>query len=209
MRPHRQQPTKLLCPWDSPGKNTGVGFHFLFQCMKVKSESEVAQSCPTLSNPWTAAHQAPPSMGFSRQEDWSGLPLPFSGRKGYSRWKTSSQLILFDGIAKCTWKILNQYLYSFCCRIPFGKDAQAYTNPRSLQCFHWLYYMIEIYSVDSVPKVLSGVFTGFKFSMDKIFYLLPCERSWLPSSALPGHWFEYLFHLSVYNLSTVLMHGYG
>ena len=45
--PHRQQPTRLPCPWDSPGKNTGVGFHFLLQCMKVKSESEVAQSCPT------------------------------------------------------------------------------------------------------------------------------------------------------------------
>ena len=53
--------------------------------MKVKSESEVAQSCPTLSSPpgssslaipWTAAYQAPPSMGFSRQEYWSGVPLP-------------------------------------------------------------------------------------------------------------------------------------
>ena len=62
-------------PWDSPGKNTGVGCHFLFQCMKVKSESEIAQSCPTLSDPWTAAHQAPLSMGFSRQEYWSGSPL--------------------------------------------------------------------------------------------------------------------------------------
>ena len=39
------------CPWDSPGKNTGVGCHFLLQCMKVKSESEVTKSCPTLSNP--------------------------------------------------------------------------------------------------------------------------------------------------------------
>ena len=48
---HRQQPTKLPRPWDSPGKNTGVGCHFLLQCMKVKSESEVAQSCPTLSDP--------------------------------------------------------------------------------------------------------------------------------------------------------------
>ena len=51
VRPHRQQPTRLLCPWDSPGKNTGVGCHFLLQCMKVKSEREVAQSCPTLSDP--------------------------------------------------------------------------------------------------------------------------------------------------------------
>ena len=153
MRPHRQQPTGLPCPWDSPGKNTGVGCHFLLQCMEVKNESEVAQFSPTLSDamdcsppgssvhgilvdakslqscltlwnpidgrppgspvpgilqartlewvaisfsnawkwkvkvpllrclrllatPWTAAHQAPPSMGFSRQEYWSGVPLP-------------------------------------------------------------------------------------------------------------------------------------
>ena len=117
LRPHRQQPTRLPHPWDSPGKNTGVGCHFLLQCRKVKSESEVAQSCPTLSDPmdcslpgssnhgifqarvldWgamlllllscfsrvrlcatpeTAAHQAPPSLGFSRQEHWSGLPFP-------------------------------------------------------------------------------------------------------------------------------------
>ena len=49
--PHRRQPTRLPCPWDSPGKNTGVDCHFLLQCMKVKSESEVAQSCPTLRDP--------------------------------------------------------------------------------------------------------------------------------------------------------------
>ena len=50
VRPQRRQPTRLPRPWDSPGKNTGVGCHFLLQCMKVKSESEVAQSCPTLSD---------------------------------------------------------------------------------------------------------------------------------------------------------------
>ena len=70
--------TRLLCPWDSPGKNTGVGCHFLLQCMKVKSEkwkwsrSVVSDS----TTPWTAAYQAPPSMEFSRQESWSGVPLP-------------------------------------------------------------------------------------------------------------------------------------
>ena len=75
VRPHRWQPTRGPRPWDSPGKNTGVGCHFLLQCMKVKSESEVAQSCPTLRDPWTAAYQAPLSTGFSRQEYWSGVPL--------------------------------------------------------------------------------------------------------------------------------------
>ena len=51
VRPSRRQPTRLRHPWDSPGKNTGVGCHFLLQCTKVKSESEVAQSCPTLRDP--------------------------------------------------------------------------------------------------------------------------------------------------------------
>ena len=76
VQPHGQQPTRLSHPWDSPGKNTGVSRHFLLQCMKVKSESEVAQLCPTLATPWPAAYQAPPSMGFSRQKYWSGVPLP-------------------------------------------------------------------------------------------------------------------------------------
>ena len=51
VQPHRWQPTRLRHLWDSPGKNTGVGYHFLLQCMKVKSESEVTQSCPTLRDP--------------------------------------------------------------------------------------------------------------------------------------------------------------
>ena len=72
--PHRRQPTRLPRPWDSPGKNTGLGCHFLFQCMKVKVKS---LSCVRLlETPWTAAYQAPPSMGFSRQKYWSGVPLP-------------------------------------------------------------------------------------------------------------------------------------
>ena len=51
VRPHGQQPTRLPCPWDSPGKNTGVGCHFLLQGIKVKSEREVAQLCLTLRDP--------------------------------------------------------------------------------------------------------------------------------------------------------------
>ena len=66
--------TRLPRPWDSPGKNTGVGCHLPLQCMKVKSESEVAQSCPTLSDPMDCSLPGSPSMGFSRQEYWSGVP---------------------------------------------------------------------------------------------------------------------------------------
>ena len=73
VRPHRRQPTKVPRPWDSPGKNTGVGCHFLLQCIKV--EVKLLSRVRLLATPWTAAYQAPPSMGFSRQEYWSGVPL--------------------------------------------------------------------------------------------------------------------------------------
>ena len=74
VQPHRWQPTRLLRPWDTPGKSTGVGCHCLLQCMKVKVKS--LSRVRLLATPWTAAYQAPLSMGFSRQEYWSGVPLP-------------------------------------------------------------------------------------------------------------------------------------
>ena len=64
---HRRQPTRLPRPWDSPGKNTGVGCHFLLRCMKVKSESEVSQSCPNLSDPMDCS-----LPGSSRPWDFPG-----------------------------------------------------------------------------------------------------------------------------------------
>ena len=73
MWPHRWQPTRLPCPWDSPGKSTGVGCHFLLQCIKVKSESEVAQSCPTLCDPMDCSLPGSSIHGIFH---WSGLPLP-------------------------------------------------------------------------------------------------------------------------------------
>ena len=76
VRPHRRQPTRLPRPWDSPGKNPGVGCHFLLQCMKVKSQNEVAQWCPTPGDPMDYSLPGSSIHGFSRQEYWSGVPLP-------------------------------------------------------------------------------------------------------------------------------------
>ena len=72
-------PARLLCPWDSPGKNTEVGCHFLLQCIKVKSE--VAQLCPTLSHPMDCSPPGSSVHGISRQEYWSGVPLPSPSRQ--------------------------------------------------------------------------------------------------------------------------------
>ena len=78
-RPHRRQPTSLLRPWDSPGKNTGVGCHLLLQCMKVKRESEVAQLCLTLSDPMDCSLPGPSIHGIfqARVLEWDAIA--FSG----------------------------------------------------------------------------------------------------------------------------------
>ena len=68
VQPHRRQPTRLPCPWDSPGKNTGVGCHFLLQCMKWKVKVKSLSHVRFIDTPWTATYQAPLSMGYSRQE---------------------------------------------------------------------------------------------------------------------------------------------
>ena len=76
VRPHRRQPTRLPRPWDSPGKNTGVGCHFLLQCMKVKSENEVAQSCPTLSDPMDCSPPGSSIHGIFQARVLEWVPLP-------------------------------------------------------------------------------------------------------------------------------------
>jgi len=78
VRPHRQQPTRLSRPWDSPGKNTGVGYHFLLQCMKVKSESEVAQSCPTLLDPMDCSPPDSSVHGIFQARVLEWVSIPFS-----------------------------------------------------------------------------------------------------------------------------------
>ena len=77
LRPHRQQPTRLPRPWDSPGKNTVMGCHFLLQCMKVKSESEseVSQLCPTLSDPMDCSLPGSSVHGIfqARVREWGAI----------------------------------------------------------------------------------------------------------------------------------------
>ena len=77
VQPHRRQPTRLPCPWDSAGKNTGVGCHCLLQCMEVKSESDVTQSCPTLSNPMDCSLPGSSVHGIfqARVLEWGAIAM--------------------------------------------------------------------------------------------------------------------------------------
>ena len=99
VRPHRWQATRHLCPWDSPGKNTGVGCHFLLQCMKVKSESEVAQSCPILSDPmdWSLRGSSIHGIFQARVLEWGAIA--FSVPQAYTTLKGISEPLTHTSVA--------------------------------------------------------------------------------------------------------------
>ena len=94
VQPHRHQPTKLPHPWDSPSKNTGEGCHFLLQCMKVKSESEVAQSCPTLSNPMDCSLPGSSVHGIfqARVLEWAAIAFSKTSIGPLKAWGTKDIL---------------------------------------------------------------------------------------------------------------------
>ena len=101
VRPHRRQPTRLYHPWDSPGKNTGVGCHFLLQCMKVKSESEVTQSCLTLRDPMDCSLPGSSIHGIfqARVLEWGAIA--FSSLYGRPRliflwWNKHREITLWE-----------------------------------------------------------------------------------------------------------------
>ena len=100
VRPHRRQLTRLPHPWDSPGKNTGVGCHFLLQCMKVKSESEVAQSGPTLSDPMDCSLPGSSVHGIfqARVLEWGAIAFS----KAYDKFKPGKRSKL-RAKALCSW----------------------------------------------------------------------------------------------------------
>ena len=81
VRPHKWQPTRLPRSWDSPGKNTEVGYHFLLQCMKVKSEGEVAQSCPTLNDVMDCSLRGSSIHGIFQARVLECVAIAFSGCK--------------------------------------------------------------------------------------------------------------------------------
>ena len=136
VQPQRWQPTRLFCPWDSPGKNTGEGYHFLLQCMRVKSESEVAQSCPTsrshglqptrLFHPWdfpskntgVGCHGKYPSYNCPR-EFWGvlkvlgGLNLGFPAQDGWGSAHKANQYMQspITLVVHPFWQILHKSVF--------------------------------------------------------------------------------------------------
>ena len=145
--PHRQQPTRLPRPWDSPGKNTGVGCHFLLQCMKVKSESEVVQSCLTLSDPMDCNLPGSSVHGIfqARVLEWGAITFSNSS-SNEKKWLFSLKYLPilykhFSSLTKVLFPFINFtdaiWNISFCSRCFFsGMSMYGYVCDLSfLKCF--------------------------------------------------------------------------
>ena len=143
LQPHRWQPTRLLCSWDSSGKNTGVGCHFLLQCMEVKSESEVTQSCQTLHDPMDCNLPGPSVDGIfqARGLEWGAM--------------SSNTTLLTPKFQ--TFTFLNCERINFACSMPPLKQLVV------LGCF-------VLFCFCSVRKLVEPVTIGVFYSFAHIFY---------------------------------------
>ena len=137
LQPHRRQPTRLPRPWDSPGKNTGVGCHFLLQCMKMKIESEVAQLCPTLRDPMDCSLPGSSVHGIFQASVLEWVAIAFS--ESYSGKES-----IFRGIKKPT---------SVCASFRLWHWYLAYSqNPKVLT--HIWDIRVFLFCFGSVSKLL-------------------------------------------------------
>ena len=168
VRPHRGQPTRLRHPWDSPGKNTGVGCHFLLQCMKVKSESEVTQSCPTLSDPMDCSPPVSSAHGIFQARVLEWVAIAFSG-SDTGDFQISWPMSTFQKIVP-----INTLFMHFCL---FHINIFCLT----------LYQRQKIKSQTNAPKVYvpSCVLT-YKHMCTHTPQNLACERYWVKWSKSKG-----------------------
>ena len=128
VRPHRWQPNRLCCPWDSLGKNTGVGCHFLLQCMKVKSESEIAQSCPTLHDPMGCSPPGSSIHGIfqARVLEWGAIAFSVTWVKPSLFFGCKYFVALFSILPNASCPFLNPILIcSLCPHRPEDGDERC------------------------------------------------------------------------------------
>ena len=147
--------TRLPCPRDSPGKKTGVGYHFLLQCMEVKSESEVAQSCPTLSDPMDCSLPGSYIHGIFQEKYWSGVPLPSPNLESY-------YLCLKSSI------------------FPSGRNPFLHSSPCA-----WLVALLCLTLSDPVDCSPPRLLCPWGFSRQEYWSGLPCPLpGYLPNSGI-------------------------
>ena len=146
--PHGLQPTRLLRPWDSPGKNTGVGCHLLLQCMKVKSENEVAQSCLTICNPMDCSLPGSSVHGIfqARVLEWGAiLALIWMSlitmRVNIFSYVYDNLSIFCEMFVQVFFQLFLVVLFLWICR-----DSLYILNPMNKYKYTYILYILKIYS---------------------------------------------------------------
>ena len=141
VQPHRRQPTRLPCPWDSPGKNTGVSCHFLLQCMKVKSEREVAQSCLTLRDPVDCSLPGSSVHGIfqARVLEWGAIVFSSVPSSSVFIWNHFFLLFVILSPIVTFWRFLNSN-FSFAFYIIFLVSSQFWSD----FFWHWHYAILHL-----------------------------------------------------------------
>ena len=154
VRPHRWQPTGLPCPSDSPGKNTGVGCHFLLQWMKVKSESEVAQSCPTLPDPMHCSLLGSSIYGISQARVLEWVAIAFS--------ESPSVQFSHSVVSDCLWPLELQHARPPC------PSPTPRVHPNSCPSSRWCHPAISssVVPFSSCPQSLPA---SESFPMSQLF----------------------------------------
>ena len=163
VRPHRRQPTRIRRPWDSPGKNTGMGCHFLLQCMKVKSESEVAQSCLTLRDSMNCSLPGSSIHGIFQARVLEWLAIAFSETPSYD------PPILFTQV------ISDSFILSFICKALYLQFC-----PAEPLCLHPIFLGLSLDVTSPEKSPLNIIFkvpppTWF-LSYILLFFFRACSR---------------------------------
>ena len=210
VRPHRRQPTRLPRPWDSPGKSTGVGCHFLLQCMEVKSESEVVQLCLTPSDPMDSSPQGSSIHGIfqARVLEWElnakRCLFLTSSKKSESLWyKLETNTTIIRKKKKAVYSCSLCFSHPILLSVLQKNQARSTWNFLPLCIFHgWL--MIQVSSnitfwevttsKTMVLKIILSIFS-FKF-LSNLFLVIESV-----TICIYLNWFIYLHVCVVLNVS--------
>ena len=154
VRPHGLQSTRLLRPWDSPGKNSGVGCHFLLQCMKVESESEVAQSCLTLSDPMDCSLPGSSIHGIFRATILEWGAIAFSHCFSYPLLYTFLEWLTLLQHLECVWRSMANWwtmegviIIVSIVTLTYLKNFLrfSWSNHEKMYRIHFVFYIINKY----------------------------------------------------------------
>ena len=159
VRPHRQQPTRLPHLWDSPSKNTGVGCHFLLQCMKVKSESEVAQSCLTLSDPMDCSPPGSSVHGIfqARVLEWGAIAFSNNPTTEHIPWENHN------------WK---RHMYpSVCC------NSRTWKQPTCPLIEVWIKKLRYTYTMEYYSAIKNNAFESVLMRWMNLDHIIQSEVS--------------------------------